>query len=77
MYSVVHQAMGDTEITLVARKWFHDETGRAYLERYGLPDTMQTLGMGIQSNYYMLSAIAALLSYLSRLPQHRHSAHSS
>ncbi|KAL7751014.1 MutS protein msh4 [Sorochytrium milnesiophthora] len=61
---VLKEHLPDLEVMPVARKFFSDQSGLAYLRRYALEDEVAGLLLVMTSKYHCLSSLAALFRHV-------------
>ncbi|XP_056388656.1 mutS protein homolog 4 isoform X2 [Hyla sarda] len=63
LFRLINENFKDVSLTSVQRKYFNETKGLEYIEQLCAPE-FSTVLMEVQSKYYCLAAVAALLKYL-------------
>ncbi|ETE62502.1 hypothetical protein L345_11741, partial [Ophiophagus hannah] len=63
LYTLIAENFKNVTFTTVQRKYFNETKGLEYIEQLGTPE-FSTVLMEVQSKYYCLAAVAALLKYV-------------
>ncbi|XP_028588893.2 mutS protein homolog 4 isoform X5 [Podarcis muralis] len=63
LFSLITENFKNVTFTTVQRKYFHETKGLEYIEQLCIPE-FSTVLMEVQSKYYCLAAVAAVLKYV-------------
>ncbi|OXV11554.1 hypothetical protein Egran_00685 [Elaphomyces granulatus] len=64
LYSAIQESLPELTITFIDRKYWSDKSGHDYVEMLAFPETIESLKLFLDGNYFAACCFAAVLKYV-------------